>query len=156
MPSEGQLAPDFTLNDQNGNPTTLSTLKGQVVILYFYPKDDTPGCTTQACSFRDSEAAIEVAGATVLGISPDTEASHAKFATKYSLSFRLLADPEQTVCQLYDVWRQKSMYGKTYMGVERTTFLIDESGTIRKVIPKVKVANHAEAMLAEIATFSGE
>ena len=152
MPTEGQPALDFTLNDQTGQPVTLADLRGQTVVLYFYPKDDTSGCTTQACSFRDAEAAFEVAGATVLGISPDGEASHAKFAAKYSLPFRLLADPEKTVCQLYDVWKEKSMYGKTYMGVDRTTFVIDESGTIRKVFPKVKVANHAEVVLAAVAS----
>ena len=150
MPTEGQPAPDFTLNDQDGHPTALADYRGRVVVLYFYPKDDTPGCTTQACAFRDADAPFEVAGATVL--SPDSEASHTKFAAKYTLPFRLLADTEQAVCQLYDVWKEKSMYGKTYMGVERTTFVIDRAGIVRKIFPKVKVDGHAEAVLETVAS----
>ena len=155
MPTLGEPAPDFTLNDQDGHPTTLADFRGRTVVLYFYPKDDTSGCTTQACSFRDHDAAFEIAGATVLGISPDSEASHARFATRYSLPFRLLADPEKTACQLYGVWKEKSMYGKTYMGVERTTFVIDGSGVIRQILPKVKVAGHAEAILKLVGAVGG-
>jgi peroxiredoxin Q/BCP len=150
MAAEGQPAPDFTLSDQHGQPVTLSTLKGRPVVLYFYPKDDTPGCTKQACAFRDARADYEKAGATVLGVSPDSVASHKKFAAKFELPFTLLADTDQKVCTAYGVWKEKSMYGKTYMGVERTTFVIDKDGTIAKVFPKVKVDGHADAVLEAI------
>jgi peroxiredoxin Q/BCP len=150
MVAEGQPAPDFTLSDQHGQPVTLSKLQGKPVVLYFYPKDDTPGCTKQACAFRDARADYEAAGATVLGVSPDSVASHGKFATKYELPFTLLADTDQNACEAYGVWKEKSMYGKTYMGVERTTFVIDASGRIAKVFPKVKVDGHADAVLEAI------
>jgi peroxiredoxin Q/BCP len=144
---EGQPAPDFTLPDQEGSPVQLSSLKGGPVILYFYPKDDTSGCTKQACGFRDGFPDFEAAGATVLGISPDSSASHAKFVAKYDLPFTLLADVERTACEAYGVWKEKSMYGKKYMGVERTTFVLDRDGKLARIFPKVKVPGHAEAVL---------
>jgi thioredoxin-dependent peroxiredoxin len=147
MIEEGQPAPDFTLADQEGKSVTLSALQGSPVVLYFYPKDDTPGCTTEACSFRDAETDYQALGAKVLGVSPDTVKSHAKFAAKHQLPFPLLADPETKVCGLFGVWKEKSMYGRTYMGVERTTVLIDAKGVVRKVFPKVKVPGHSDAVL---------
>ena len=147
MIEEGQPAPDFTLLDQEGKAVTLSALRGKPVVLYFYPKDDTPGCTTEACAFRDAEADYRAAGAKVLGVSPDDVKSHGKFAAKHNLRFPLLADTETKACQLYGVWKEKSMYGKTYMGVERTTVLIDGRGVVRKVFPKVKVSGHSDAVL---------
>jgi peroxiredoxin Q/BCP len=143
----GQPAPDFTLSDQHGRPVTLSKLRGKPVVLYFYPKDDTPGCTKEACAFRDARDAYEAAGATVIGISPDTPGSHQKFAEKYQLPFTLVADPEKRTCQDYGVWKEKNMYGKKSMGVERTTFLIDGAGIVRKVFPRVKVDGHSMQVL---------
>lgn len=145
-------APDFTLQDQDGKSVTLSNLKGSPVVLYFYPKDDTPGCTTEACAFRDAEADYQALGATVLGVSPDDVKSHGKFAKKHKLPFPLLADTETKVCELFGVWKEKSMYGKTYMGVERTTVLIDGKGVVRKVFPKVKVPGHSDAVLETLKT----
>jgi peroxiredoxin Q/BCP len=150
MLEEGQAAPDFTLSDQRGTPIKLSKLKGSPVVLYFYPKDDTPGCTKEACGFRDRFAEYTKAGATILGISPDTSESHVKFAKKFGLPFTLLADPANKVSQAYGVWKEKNMYGKKYMSVERTTFVIDGKGIVRKVFPKVKVDGHPEAVLAAI------
>lgn len=147
MLAEGQIAPDFTLPDADGRPVTLSSFRGRPVVLYFYPRDATPGCTTEACDFRDARADVERLGAVVLGISPDTVASHRKFADKQGLNFPLLADPEKTVIGAYGVWKEKTMYGRTSMGVERTTFLIDGEGHIRKIYPKVKVAGHSAAVL---------
>lgn len=147
MVSEGHPAPDFTLPDQDGNPVSLSGLKGKPVILYFYPRDATPGCTTEACDFRDSRADYEAAGAVVLGVSPDSVESHRKFAGKHELPFTLLADPEKEVIQAYGVWKEKNMYGKKSMGVERTTVLIDGKGVVRKIFPKVKVAGHVAEVL---------
>jgi thioredoxin-dependent peroxiredoxin len=150
MIAAGQPAPDFTLQDQNGAELSLSDFRGEPVVLYFYPKDDTPGCTTEACAFRDARAAYEKAGAKVIGISPDSVASHKKFAAKYELPFTLLADTEKSVCQLYGVWQEKTMYGKTSMGVVRSTFVIDAAGIVRHVFPKVKVDGHSEAVLEAI------
>jgi peroxiredoxin Q/BCP len=150
MVEEGQPAPDFTLADQNGKKVTLSKLKGSPVVVYFYPKDDTPGCTKEACDFRDGFAAYKQAGATILGISPDCPASHAKFAKKFDLPFTLLADDDKKVCETYGVWKEKSMYGKKYMGVERTTFVIDAKGIVSRVFPKVKVDGHSSAVLDAI------
>jgi peroxiredoxin Q/BCP len=147
---EGQAAPDFTLNDQHGDPIRLSDFQGKPVVLYFYPKDDTPGCTKEACAFQDARAEYEKVGAKVIGVSPDSVASHAKFANKYSLDFTLVADTEKSVCQAYQVWKEKNMYGKKSMGVERTTFVIDKQGKIAKVFPKVKVDGHADAVLTLI------
>ena len=150
MIEEGKPAPDFTLLDQEGKAVTLSTLKGSPVVLYFYPKDDTPGCTTQACAFRDAEPDYQSVGAKVLGVSPDPVKSKAKFAAKHALNFPVLADTETHVCQLYGVWKEKSMYGKTYLGVERTTIVIDAKGVVRKVFPKVKVPGHAAEVLEAV------
>ncbi len=150
MVAEGQSAPEFTLPDQDGTSRALSSYRGRPVVLYFYPKDDTPGCTKQACGFRDARDDIEQAGATVLGVSPDDSRSHRKFADKFELPFTLLADAEHQICEAYGVWKEKSMYGKKFFGVERTTFLIDREGKIVKIFHKVKVDGHAEAVLAAI------
>lgn len=147
MVAENQPAPDFTLPDQDGEPFTLSSLRGTPVVLYFYPKDDTSGCTREACAFRDARAGYEAAGARVIGVSPDEAKSHRKFADKYGLPFTLLADTDRKVCEAYGVWKEKSMYGKKFMGVERTTFLIDRSGRVAKVFRKVKVDGHADEVL---------
>jgi len=143
----GQPAPDFTLADQDGREVTLSKLKGKAVVLYFYPRDDTPGCTREACAFRDARADYEKAGARVIGVSPDAPASHRKFADKYELPFTLVADTDRKVCEQYGVWKEKTLYGKKSMGVERTTFLIDGGGIVRKVFPRVKVDGHSDAVL---------
>jgi len=150
MPNVGEPAPDFELPDANGAPVRLSGFHGKKVVLYFYPKDMTPGCTQQACDFRDRNAEIEAAGAVVLGVSPDSSKRHVKFAGKYELPFTLLADEDSAVATTYGVWQEKSLYGKTFMGVVRTTFLIDEAGQIVRVWPKVKVAGHGDEVLAAI------
>ena len=150
MIAEGQPAPEFTLADQRGGEVSLADYRGKPVVLYFYPKDDTPGCTTEACAFRDARADYAAAGAVVLGVSPDDVKSHAKFAGKFQLEFPLLADVGNGVCKSYGVWKEKSMYGKAYMGVERTTFLIGVDGIVKKVFPKVKVDGHSEAILEAI------
>ncbi|WP_152053600.1 thioredoxin-dependent thiol peroxidase [Tautonia marina] len=152
MIEAGQPAPDFTLTDQHGKKVSLKKLKGKVVVLYFYPKDDTPGCTKEACAFRDARADYEAAGAVVLGVSPDSAESHLKFAEKYELPFTLLADPEKEVIQAYGVWKEKNMYGKKSMGVERTTVVIDGKGIIRKIFPKVRVDGHSEKVLELLQT----
>jgi len=141
--AEGQLAPDFTLPTDTGELLTLSSLRGQWVVLYAYPKDDTSGCTTQACEFRDAFPRFSTKQAVILGISPDPVKSHQKFKAKYELPFTLLADTEKVALQAYDIWKEKSMYGKKYMGVERTTFVIDPEGRIATVFEKVKPAGHA-------------
>ncbi len=146
----GTPAPDFSLTDQDGQTVTLSELKGSPVVLYFYPKDDTPGCTKEACDFRDGIEAYQKANAVILGVSPDDDKSHAKFARKFALPFRLLADAEKQVCIAYGVWKEKSMYGKKYMGVERTTFVIDAQGRVAKIFPKVKVEGHGVDVLAAV------
>jgi peroxiredoxin Q/BCP len=146
--AEGKKAPAFTLEDATGAKVSLRDFKGKsVVVLYFYPKDMTSGCTKEACSFRDLNAEFEQAGAVILGVSPDSVDSHGKFISKYALNFPLLSDPGATVASKYGVWKEKSMYGRTYMGIERTTFVIDKEGTIRKIFPKVKVDQHADAVL---------
>ncbi len=147
---EGDRAPGFSLPavTAEGNRTLgLDDFKGRKVVLYFYPKDDTPGCTKEACSFRDLSAEFERKGAAILGVSPDDEKSHAKFINKFTLPFPLLADAGHQVCEAYGVWKEKTNYGKTYMGVERTTFLIDGDGVVRKVFPKVKVDGHTDEVL---------
>jgi len=144
---EGQEAPDFTLQDQDGNQVKLSELRGQPVVLYFYPKSDTPGCTTQACGIRDHRADYERSGARVLGVSPDTVAAQRKFADKHGLEFTLLADENHEVADLYGVWGEKKMYGKTYMGVQRSTFVIDPEGRVAKVFPNVSPKTHDELVL---------
>ena len=146
----GMKAPEFTLPDQNGNDVALSDFRGKKVILYFYSKDNTAGCTKQACGFGELYPQFSEKGAVVLGVSKDTVASHAKFAQKYELPFTLLADPGLEVLQTYDVWKEKMMYGKKVMGVVRTTYLIDEDGTITKAFGKVKAADNPAQMLGEI------
>ena len=146
----GTKAPDFTLPDQNGNMHSLSEYRGKKVILYFYPKDNTPGCAGQACGFAERFPQFTEKGAVVLGISKDSVASHKKFEEKYGLPFTLLADPELAAIQAYDVWQEKKNYGKTYMGVVRTTYLIDEEGKIAKAPDKVKAADNPEQMLGEL------
>jgi peroxiredoxin Q/BCP len=146
----GQAAPNFSLSDQDGNPVTLSGCKGAPVVLYFYPKDDTPGCTKEACAFRDAFAEYRRRGARILGVSPDDAASHARFVKKYELPFTLLADPEHRVCESYGVWKEKNLYGRKSMGVERTTILIDDDGVVRATFPRVKVDGHSDAVLAAL------
>jgi thioredoxin-dependent peroxiredoxin len=150
MLNEGDVAPDFTLQDQDGRDVTLSGFRGRHVVLYFYPKDDTSGCTTQACELRDHMKTFDARGAVILGVSPDDVKSHRKFADKYSLPFTLLADTEHAVAEQYGVWKEKSMYGRTYWGNERTTFVIDEHGRIAKALPKVKPAEHVDQVLASL------
>jgi peroxiredoxin Q/BCP len=146
----GDTAPDFTLPDQHGNPVTLSDLRGQTVVLYFYPKADTPGCTTQACSVRDHRTDYESAGAVVLGVSPDPVKPIAKFDEKYGLGFPLLSDEDHAVAEAYGVWVEKSMYGRKYMGNERTTFVIGPDGTINEVFRSVKPAEHDGLVLGAL------
>ena len=148
MLEAGVKAPAFTLPDQDGNPVSLSDFLGKKVILYFYPKDNTPGCTRQACAFAGSYAAFRDLDAVVIGVSKDSTASHRKFAEKYELPFLLLSDPELGVLQAYGVWQEKKLYGKVSMGVVRTTFIIDETGVIEKVMPKVKPDTNAADILA--------
>ncbi|AKJ07670.1 peroxiredoxin Q/BCP [Archangium gephyra] len=150
IPQTGHPAPDFQLKDQNGNDVKLSRLRGKNVVLYFYPKDDTPGCTREACDFRDEHSALESAGAVVLGVSPDDTKSHQKFATKFSLPFPLLADTERQVCDAYGVWGEKSLYGRKFLGVTRATFLIDTEGKVARVWPKVKVDGHVQDILQSL------
>ena len=146
----GTKAPDFTLPDQNGNMHSLSEYRGKKVILYFYPKDNTAGCTKQACGFAERYPQFTEKGAVVLGVSKDSVASHKKFEEKYGLPFTILSDPELAAIQAYDVWQEKKNYGKTYMGVVRTTYLIDEKGKIVKAFDKVKAADNPEQMLGEL------
>lgn len=142
----GKKAPAFSLISDEGKKVALKDFRGRRVVLYFYPKDDTPGCTTEACAFRDSSPAVKSADAVVLGISKDSVASHVKFKKKYKLNFPLLADDAE-VCEAYGVWKQKNMYGRTYMGIERSTFLIDETGKIRAEWRKVSVSGHADEVM---------
>ncbi|WP_299549256.1 thioredoxin-dependent thiol peroxidase [uncultured Tateyamaria sp.] len=143
-------APDFTLPDSDGNDVTLSAMQGSPIILYFYPRDDTPGCTKESIAFSEHLAEFEAAGAKVFGISKDSVASHAKFAKKRELTVGLLSDENGSVCEDYGVWKEKNMYGKKYMGIERTTYLIDANGNVAMAWPKVKVPGHAEAVLAAV------
>ena len=147
MRAEGQAAPDFTLPDQNGDEVSLSDLRGQTVVLYFYPRADTPGCTAQACGVRDNSASYKAADARVIGISPDSVEDVAKFAGKYGLDFTLLADADHKVAEAYGTWMEKRNYGKTYWGVQRATFIIDPEGQIARVFPKVSPQTHDEAVL---------
>ena len=146
----GMKAPQFTLTDGNGNTVSLADYLGKKVVLYFYPKDNTPGCTRQACAFSGAYDAFRKKGVEVIGISKDSVASHAKFAEKYSLPFVLLSDPERMAIEAYGVWQEKKQYGKVSMGVVRTTFLIDEQGNIAKIMPKVKPDTNAAEILAEL------
>ena len=151
MIAAGEAAPDFTLPDQDGEPVTLSALRGGPVVLYFYPKADTPGCTTQACGIRDHSADYDAAGATVLGVSPDSVKDVKKFHGKQGLNFTLLADADHAVAELYGTWAEKRMYGRTYMGVLRATFIIDPDGTVAHVIPKASPKTHDDEVLALLA-----
>jgi thioredoxin-dependent peroxiredoxin len=147
---EGKPAPDFELASDTGEQVKLSSLRGKPVVLYFYPKDDTPGCTRQACGIRDAWGAFQRAGAVVLGVSPDRESSHARFKAKYELPFTLLADPEHEVAEAYGVWGEKSFAGRKYMGVERSTFVIGADGTVTRVMRKVDPKTHADDVLAAL------
>ena len=147
----GAKAPDFSTTDQSGKKITLKDYRGKKVVLYFYPKDDTPGCTKEACAFRDHFAEFKQLGVEVLGLSVDTEKSHKSFAEKFKLPFTLLADTDKKIVNAYGVWGEKSMYGRKYMGTSRVTYLINESGYIAAVFPKVKPQEHAEEILALIA-----
>jgi peroxiredoxin Q/BCP len=148
---EGLPAPDFTLDSDTGDAITLSALRGKAVVLYFYPKDDTPGCTAQACGIRDAWEEFEQAGAVVLGVSTDGVDSHVKFKQKYDLPFALLADTEHEVAEAYDVWGEKTFAGKTYMGVQRSTFVIDADGTVTRVFRNVKPDEHADQVLEALS-----
>jgi peroxiredoxin Q/BCP len=148
IPSVGSKAPDFQLPDHTGKTVSLSQLAGKNVVLYFYPKDDTPGCTREACNFRDEHSTLTKAGAVVLGVSPDGATSHQKFATKYSLPFPLLSDTEHKVADAYGVWGEKSLYGRKFIGLTRATFLIDPQGNVKHVWPKVKVNGHVNEVLS--------
>ncbi|HEY2208666.1 MAG TPA: thioredoxin-dependent thiol peroxidase [Gaiellaceae bacterium] len=152
MVSEGQPAPEFTLEDDTGETVSLSDFRGKPVVLYFYPKDDTPGCTAQACGIRDAYGEFEQAGAVVLGVSPDKVGKHVKFKEKYDLPFTLLADPEHEVAERYGVWGEKKYMGRSYLGVNRTTFLVAPDGTVAKVMHDVKPDSHADDVLAALAT----
>ncbi|WP_276089992.1 thioredoxin-dependent thiol peroxidase [Pedobacter sp. JY14-1] len=144
---EGQKAPDFTSTDQHGNTVSLGQFAGKTVVLYFYPKDDTPGCTAEACDYRDNYQGLSAKGIVVLGVSVDDEKSHHKFASKYSLPFTLLADTDKKIVEAYGVWGEKNMYGKTYMGTNRSTFIIDENGNIAHIIKKVDTKNATAQVL---------
>jgi peroxiredoxin Q/BCP len=148
--SSGMLAPEITLPDETGVTRHLSDYRGSPVVLYFYPKDDTPGCTTEACNFRDDYAVYQQAGVVILGVSPDTSKAHMKFKEKYHLPFTLLADQDHKICDAYGVWGPKKMYGRSYEGVNRTTFLIDSQGKIIKVFEKVKPEGHSQEILAAL------
>ncbi len=145
----GEAAPEISAKDQNGNDVKLSDFKGKKVILYFYPKDDTPGCTAQACNLRDNYESLLNKGFVVLGVSVDNEKSHQKFIKKYDLPFPLLADTDHAIVEAYGVWVEKSMYGKTYMGTARTTFVIDENGIVSEIIQKVDTKNHTDQILSK-------
>jgi len=147
---EGATAPDFSGKDQDGKTISLADYKGKKVILYFYPKDDTPGCTAEACNLRDNYQILLSGGFAIIGVSPDNEKSHAKFSTKYTLPFSLIADPYSSIIKKYGVWGEKNMYGKSYMGVLRTTYVIDEQGKIIKAITKVDTQNHTQQILTEL------
>ena len=151
MIAEGRKAPAFKLASSEGGFVSLADLKGKTVVLYFYPKDDTPGCTREACEFRDSQAALRKKGVVVLGVSADSIESHGKFKTKYKLNFPLLSDPDKAVAKAYGAWGEKTLYGRKFMGMIRSTFVIDGAGVVRKVFPKVKVDGHAEKVLEVVA-----
>ncbi len=154
MIEAGKKAPAFTLASSEGGEVSLKDLKGKTVVLYFYPKDDTPGCTREACEFRDSQAAIKKAGAVVLGVSGDSLDSHGKFKTKYKLNFPLLSDPGNQVATKFGAYGEKTLYGRKFMGIIRSTFVIDGDGVVRKVFPKVKVDGHAAKVLEAVTSLS--
>jgi peroxiredoxin Q/BCP len=151
MIKEGKKAPDFELESSEGGTVRLADLRGKTVVLYFYPKDDTPGCTREACAFRDSQAALRRKGVVVLGVSGDSIASHEKFKKKHGLNFPLLSDPDRSVAKKYGAWGEKVLYGKKTVGSIRSTFVIDGEGVVRKVFPRVKVDGHAEQVLAAVS-----
>lgn len=148
--SAGIPAPEFTLADETGTVRRLADFRGKMVLLYFYPKDDTPGCTTEACNFRDDYSAYEQAGVVILGVSPDSPKSHTKFKEKFHLPFSLLADEDHAICEAYQVWGEKKFMGRKYMGVLRTSFLIDPAGNVKKVYEDVKPADHSAQVLADV------
>ena len=152
---EGVKAPAFSLKATDGSTVKLSALKGSVVVLYFYPKDDTPGCTKEACAFRDRTSEIEALGAKVFGVSPDDVASHQKFTTKFDLNFPLLADTDHAVAEKYGAWREKNMYGKKSMGVQRSTFIIDSNGVVAKVWKRVSVDGHDQQVIDALTALKG-
>ena len=154
MVEQGKPAPDFELTSDAGEQVRLSSFRGRPVVLYFYPRDDTPGCTAQACGIRDAYGEFERAGAVVLGVSPDSEASHVKFRSKYDLPYTLLADPEHEVAEQYGVWVEKKNYGKTSMGIERSTFVIDADGNVARVMRRVNPKTHADDVLAALESSS--
>jgi thioredoxin-dependent peroxiredoxin len=151
MVQEGKKAPEFELESSEGGEVKLKDLRGKTVVLYFYPKDDTPGCTREACAFRDNQAALKKRGVVVLGVSGDSLASHEKFKSKYRLNFPLLSDPDKAVAKKYGAWGEKVLYGKKTVGMIRSTFVIDGEGVVRKVFPRVKVDGHAEKVLEAVA-----
>jgi thioredoxin-dependent peroxiredoxin len=148
----GQPAPPFSAQADDGRTVTLESLRGRYVVLYFYPKDDTPGCTTEACELRDAFPSFDASSATILGVSPDSVASHAKFKKKYSLPFTLLADTDRAIADAYGVWKKKALYGRTFLGIERSTFLIDPAGRIAHIWRKVKARGHAAQVAAALQT----
>jgi peroxiredoxin Q/BCP len=154
MVKEGKAAPKFTLSSSEGGEVSLEDLKGKTVVLYFYPKDDTPGCTKEACAFRDTQAAIKKKGAVVLGVSGDSLSAHEKFKAKYKLNFPLLSDPDKAVAKKYGAWGEKVMYGKKVTGMIRSTFVIDKEGVVKKVFPRVRVDGHAEKVLEALSALS--
>jgi peroxiredoxin Q/BCP len=152
----GTMAPDFTLPADGGDDVTLSDYRGKTVVLYFYPKDNTPGCTTEACNFRDDYSDLAAAGAVVLGVSPDSVKSHDNFKLKFELPFQLLSDPEHQVAEAYGAWGEKKMYGRTYMGIIRSTYIIDPEGRIAKVFPKVSPKKHSQEVLDALAELAAK
>ncbi len=151
MVKEGEFAPPFTLSSDSGEDVSLESFRGKPVVLYFYPRDDTSGCTAQACGIRDVWTELQRKGAVILGVSPDSPRKHAKFREKYGLPFTLLSDEAHEVAELYGTWVEKSMYGRKYMGIERSTFVIDAAGNVAKVMRKVKPADHADHVLAALS-----
>ena len=152
----GKKAPAFTLTADDGSQVKLADLQGRPVVLYFYPKDDTPGCTKEACAFRDRQAELEKLGAAVFGVSPDTVESHVKFRNKFELNFRLLADPDHALAEKYGAWREKNMYGKKSLGIQRSTYLIDAEGRVARVWQRVQVDGHDEEVLAALQELGGQ
>ncbi len=150
QPAVGTAAPSFSAPDQSGKTVSLSDFKGKTVILYFYPKDDTPGCTVEACSFRDEQTVFKKKGAVIIGVSPDNAKAHTKFIEKFTLPFTLLSDADHKIAEAYGVWVEKSMYGRKYMGMERSTFVIDSTGKLKAIYRKVKPAEHVAEVLARL------